>query len=424
MQAEGLSATSVSTVFFASLLVVSMICSPFLLSVSMWGFVAVALWHTASGQHAADRRRVAGWLMILAVSFRRFFRNTPLVLMALLFAVPAMSFFWSSDQHYWLERTRVRLPFFVMAWAFANLPALTRRQYSLVLYILVWALTLIALGVTINFALHFDTILKGLGEGRSIPVPRSHIRFSLITATGILAGAWLWVEGFYWKWRRERPVLAGAVIFLFLFIHILSVRSGIAGVYALVFFTIAWYGLQTRRWKTGLIAFVLAVFLPVAAINLIPSFRLKVDYTLWDWQQYRQNAGNHYSDSERWVSLLAGWQIWRENPLLGAGAGDVPAEVQRVVKQHYPDYMDAPKLPHNQFVYILAGTGLLGLTLSLVAFLTPLIMGQYRRFYLFSAFQMLVFMSFLVEYTIETAIGVSFYLFYTLWFMKMSAQKS
>ena len=106
--------------------------------------------------------------------------------------------------------------------------------------------------------------------------------------------------------------------------------------------------------------------------------------------------------------------------MFGVGAGDLPAEVQRVVEEQFPGYEDAPKLPHNQFLYILAGTGLFGLILSLAAFLAPLASRQYRRFYLFSAFQVLAFTSFLVEYTLETSMGAAFYLFYTLWFWKMS----
>jgi hypothetical protein len=32
---------------------------------------------------------------------------------------------------------------------------------------------------------------------------------------------------------------------------------------------------------------------------------------------------------------------------------------------------------------------------------------------------LLLFVSFLVEYTLETAIGVAFYLFFTLWLLQM-----
>jgi hypothetical protein len=47
--------------------------------------------------------------------------------------------------------------------------------------------------------------------------------------------------------------------------------------------------------------------------------------------------------------------------------------------------------------------------------MAPFLRTVTRRFYLFLTFQVIILVSFLVEYTIETAIGVAFYLFYTLW---------
>ncbi len=420
----GQNALQMFTIFFACLLVVGMMVSPFLLSISIWGLVAAAFWNQSLGHRAAALRRAGTWLKILVESFRNLFRRPPLALLLLLLLIPALSFFWSADHGYWLERTRVRIPFLVLPWAFANLPRLTQRQMQLVLYVLVWALAVICIGASVNFALHFNDIMVGIGRGQSIPVPRNHIRFSLILATGILAGGWLWMKGFYWRWRWERKALGAAVIFLFLFIHILSVRSGIMGLYAALLFSIARFVWRTRRWGIGLIALIIIGILPIVAVSAIPSFRMRVQYMIWDWQQYRQDVGNTYSDSERWISLHAGWQLWRENPVLGVGAGDLPAEVRRVVGERYPGYTEAPKLPHNQFLYILAGTGLFGLALSLTAFFAPVFVGRSRHFYLFAVFQILVFASFLVEYTIETAMGVAFYLFYTLFFMKMAEEET
>ena len=103
----------------------------------MWGFVAVAFWNVAAETGAGDLRRPAAWRMLLVRSFCNFFGQKPFALLALLLLVPALSFFWSTDEGYWLERTRVRLPFLVLPWAFANLPALSGRQLRLVLYVLV-----------------------------------------------------------------------------------------------------------------------------------------------------------------------------------------------------------------------------------------------------------------------------------------------
>lgn len=390
----------------------------------MWGLVGAALWHTADtlrqeGQLQDTNTVQASW-KVLRRSFQRFFRQPDAVALSLLLLVPSVSFFWSENLHFWLERVRVRIPFFVIPWVFANLPLLSKQQYRSVLYVLVGAVFFICIGVGIHFLLHMDDILARLGMGQPVPVPRNHIRFNLILATTILVGGWLWEQGYVWRYRWERKVLLTVVAFLFIFIHVLSVRSGMVTLYAALLFSIFRFVLRTRRWKVGLITLAVLLLTPIIAVQSIPSLQKKVAYMVWDWQQYQNNVGDNYSDSERWVSISAGIQLWRENPWIGVGTGDLPQEIQRVVNQRYPKYTSEPKLPHNQFIYILAGTGIIGLILSLAAFFWPIFMGKRRYFYLFATFQVIILISFLVEYTIETSIGVAYYLFYLHWFGSMA----
>jgi O-antigen ligase len=403
----------------ACLLVAAINLSPFVLALSMWGFVAAAYWQAVVVFQAANPG-VRPWLGAFRLSIRNFGKQPAMWGLALLLLAPAISFFWSTNTDWWLSQTRVRLPFLILPWAFANLPVLSGRQYKLVLYWLVWVMVVLCIGVGINLGLHYDQIVDDLNHGRPIPVPRSHIRFNLILATAILSGGWLVQQQFVWKRAWERKALIGAVIFLFLFIHVLSVRSGLAALYAALMFTAGWVVVHTGRWKLGIVALVLILMTPVIALKTIPSLQNRIDYMRYDWQRFRENAGGDYSDAQRWVSLQVGWMLWQEHPWIGTGAGDLPMEVQRMANDHFPNYSIEPKLPHNQFLFILSSTGLLGIALSLLGFLAPFLQRSARRFYLFFAIQVIIFVSFLVEYTLETAIGVAFYLFFTLWFMKMS----
>lgn len=406
------------------LLVVSMMLSPFLLSISMWGLVGTVLWHTAGTLREAGKMSgvsfIGGVGQVLACSFRRFFSQPAFLILSLLLLVPAASFFWSNNHEFWLERTRVRIPFFVLPWVFANFPGLSKYQYRSVLYLMFWTVFLICIGVGFNFALHSEEILANLGQGQPVPVPRNHIRFNLILATAILVGGWLWEQRYYARYAWERKVLMVAVILMFVFIHVLSVRSGIVTLYAALLFSVFRFVVRTRRWKAGLLTLLIIIITPVLAVLSIPSLQNRLAYMAWDWQQYQRNDGDDYSDSERWVSFSAGIQMWQENPWLGVGTGDLPMEVQRIVNQRFPKYTIEPKLPHNQFIYILAGTGLIGFLLSMLAFLWPIVTGGRRHFYLFAIFQIITLISFLVEYTIETSIGVAYYLFYLCWFWKMA----
>ncbi|MCC7505819.1 MAG: O-antigen ligase family protein [Saprospiraceae bacterium] len=412
------------TTFFAMLLVVSMTFSPFLLSMSMWGLVAMALWNATvlDRETSGNERRsiVAELLTGLRRSVLQLWRQPAYLFFTLLLLAPALSGLWSGDLSYWADRTRIRLPFLILPWVFVNLPALSARQFRLVLYVLVCTMAVLCIGVGINFILHSETILFGLSEGRPIPVPRHHIRFNLMLATAIIAGGWMWQQGSQGRMGWQRPLLLVLLGILFLFIHFLSVRSGLVALYAALMFSAARFIWRTRRWGVGAILMAVLLAIPLIAVNTVPSLKQRISYMKYDWEHYQSNEGESYSDSERWISLKTGWLMWKEHPVFGVGAGDLPRETARMVTEYFPKYLESPKLPHNQFLYILAGTGLFGLVLSLIAFYAPLLYDRYRRNYLFTTFQVMVFVSFLVEYTIETAMGVAWYLFYSLWFMKMS----
>jgi O-antigen ligase len=400
------------TIAAAMLLSVSMIFSPFLLSVGMWLIIVAALW---------EIKRVG---RSFGASIQKLVDHRAFLMITLLFWVFALSFFGSEDKGFWLARTRIRIPFLVLPWAFANLPVLGFRRYAALIYVFVLVLVLFTAGSLLNFALDPDTILSGLGEGQPVPVPRNHIRFSLMIVLAIVSGGWLVGKADYWSSRMERNWFAGALIFLFLAVHILSVRSALIALYAALGFSVFRFLFLTKNWKVGILALVLLVLAPVIALNTVGSLKQRVAYMLYDWQHFRSaEGGESYSDSERFISLDVGARIWLDNKVMGVGVGDLEQETQRYTSNFHPFYAETPKLPHNQFIYILAGTGLIGLMVSLLALLYPLTIATYRKFYLFIVFQVIVFVSFLVEYTLETSIGAAFYLFYMLWWMRMAEEK-
>jgi O-antigen ligase len=400
------------TIAAAMLLSVSMIFSPFLLSVGMWLIVVSALWET----------RKAG--RSFGASIQKLLDHRAFLMITLLFWVFALSFFGSEDKGFWLARTRIRIPFLVLPWAFANLPVLGFRRYATLIYMFVLVLCLFTAGSLLNFALDSNTILSGLGEGQPVPVPRHHIRFSLMIVLAVVSGGWLVGELGYWKSKMERNWFAFALVFLFLAVHILSVRSALIALYAALGFSVFRFLYLTKNWKIGFFALILLVSAPIIALNTVGSLKQRIAYMLYDWQHFRSaEGGESYSDSERFISLDVGVRIWLDNKITGVGIGDLVQETQRYTTTFHPFYAETPKLPHNQFIYILAATGIVGLLISLLALLYPLTLAVYRRFYIFIVFQVIVFVSFLVEYTLETSIGAAFYLFYMLWWMRMAEEQ-
>ncbi len=404
-------------VFSTVVVVVSMPWSPFLLSVGMWGMVIGTFWHRLLGARALEGNLSLYALLwrSLVRSFIELFRCWPLALLVLLLLIPLLSGLWSDDKSFWLERVRVRLPFLVLPWAFANMPPLRQRYYNSVVYALVWTMVVLGLGVCLNYLLHEEQILDGIEHGKPIPVPRHHIRFSLIVATAILGGGWLWGQRFIWRYKWERPLLGAAVLFLVGFLHFLAVRSGLAAFYAGIIFGAAHWAWSTRRWEVALAGLAGLLLVAGLAFWAFPSMQEKWSYVRYDWQQYQHEDGANYSDAERWVSLQVGWMLWKEHPWIGVGTGDLPQQMKQKVAEHFPEHLQTYKLPHNQFLYIMSSTGLLGLVGSLLAW-GGLLFSQKQRFWLFSVFQVMLLTSCMVEYTIETSAGVAWALFYSLWF--------
>ncbi len=395
--------------FLCVVLIAALIYSPFLLSASMIG---LAVLFTFSWQWDQP-----GWLRFnphFFDYFRRFFSSRVHLSVTLSFFIVLLSGYLTEDYTYWMERLRLKVPFLVLPIIFCGLPSFSRREYFGLLYFLVFALVMTCIGIGLNYLLNFEAINLLLKQGQPMPTPRNHIRFSLLLALGILAGAYLWQVGYYLKYQWERTALLVAVVFLFFFIHILSVRSGLAVLYLAILVLAVRYVYLTGRYWVALGAGGAMTIVPLIAYFTIPSFQSKVAYVKHEiWVQQNDVPDANYSDAGRLASLKIGMEIGNEHPLFGVGAGNLRQEVRYRYAEKYPK-VNEPKMPHNQFVSVYAGMGITGLLLFIFAFLYPLIHHHNYRDPLFLAFHVVVLGSFMAENTIENSIGVAFYLFFLL----------
>lgn len=398
-------------IFFYCLLIVALVYSPFLLSVSMFGLIGVGL--LATPEHASRRIILHPKLRL---TFQKFLRRPDYLAMTLFFFIVLIGGLGSEDLGYWWERIRLKAPFLVLPFIFLNLPSLKKRQYHSILYFLCLLLMITCIGVGANYLANFDEINEAIKRGKSIPTPRNHIRFSLMLAVAILSGGYLYWKKFFLKYKWEQKLILGGTIFLFLFIHILSVRSGLLVLYMAILATIVRYIYLTRRFLIGLGIAAFLIAIPIATYYTLPSFKGKIDYALWDFQEYRQGRGEHYSDAGRLLSLQIGWELGNRNPLIGVGAGDLRKEVKAIYATQYPN-INEPKMPHNQFMTVYAGTGIIGLIAFLGAMLLPLFYKKHYRNPLFLAINLVLFGSFLMENTIESSTGIGLYCFFILFLL-------
>ncbi len=400
----------IQALIFLLIWIVSMILSAeFLISVSMIALLVLALF-----QLKLDGPRVKiTFRDSLIEHLRYYFSNKVWLVISIPFLLVLVSGLWSSDMDYLLERLRIKLPFLILPFAFLSLPKLGKKEIYTIFYFLILIMFVASLWSLGQYLGNFELINEQIKQGIPFPTPSNHIRFALVLALSIIAGAALFYEKFHFQNPSERWLIGGITIFLFLFLHIISVRSGLASFYFSLFVLIIFFIIKTKRYLHGLLAIILLACIPLIAYKTVPSLKNKIDYALWDLQQYQQGLGKDYSDSERITSLEIGLSIAKEHPIVGIGAGDLKQRMYQIYANDYSGKF-SPRMPHSQYISILAGTGIIGLIIFIIAFFFPLFFQKHYQNPLFLALHAIIFVSFFMENTIENNFGISLYLLFLL----------
>ncbi|MEN0006853.1 MAG: O-antigen ligase family protein [Bacteroidota bacterium] len=392
----------------------SVVYSPFLLSVAM---IALAVLCFFEFEITRTSFKIWGNSKFFQ-SLGQYPQHPSFWIPSLVFFLVFFSFWDIVDTSYWWERVRIKVPFLALGMLFMVLPKLTEVEFKGLLYFLVFLMTVTSLAVGVNYFMNMAEINELMKQGHPMPTPRNHIRYSLMLALSVIAAFYLWQEKFVLKYQWERPALLGATIFLLVFIHFLSVRTGILSLYIAIFALAVRQAILWKKWwLIGLTALILSA-LPVVGYYTIPSFQTKINYMRWDLMQFREGKGEEYADSGRLSSLVVGWELLQEQPLLGVGAGNLRIAVQERYKERFPKF-EQVHMPHNQFLFIAVGSGMLGLGLFIFAILFPFFYQKNLQHPILLTFYSISLVAFMLEHTIENSIGVGFFCFFLFLFLNV-----
>lgn len=383
-------------VFFCGTWILGLFVSKFLLSLSMLGILLLALIRPQLGRELrAFAQQPAFWMLM---GF---------------FLLVALGGIHSEDHERWLSRLRVALPFLILPFAFGRLPRLSRSAYLSVYALLVVA----ALGAGLaSFGFYlwdYQAIQESLSHSKAIPtLSGDHIRTSLLLAFAALMAYYLYQENFQWRWRWEPKAYLLLAMVLAIFVHILAVRSGLLALYAGIGISILRFILIRKRYLLGTFLFLSLLSAPMIAYYAVPSFQAKIDLTAYNYELYLQDSIGEFSDTQRMVSYEMGLKVGHQQPWVGVGLGDVQAEQERMYAEYYPQ--QKVLLPHNLFLTLYAGSGLLGLLGFLWIFFFPLFYRKNYQHYPLLISSTVLLSSFISENTLLIAIGTAFYLLFTL----------
>ena len=166
----------------------------------------------------------------------------------------------------------------------------------------------------------------------------------------------------------------------------------------------------------GLLMAAVMLLLPVVAYVSMPSLRNRVQYVLYDFNNYSKGSfipGS--SDGARVLSLRAGWYIFTNNPLSGVGFGDMRPAVEEWHQKFNPQSFSYDKfLPLNEWLLYGSGAGLLGiicLTAGLVIVLFPL----WKKSIFGKLVVTVLLIPLITDDTIESQFGVVIFIFVIMW---------
>ncbi len=382
--------------------------SPFLISLSillLFLSAHIQLYRTGHGTWSLRLRPELGKKYIA------FLRNPVFSILILVFLSTFASALISDIQGHTWGKVQLRLPYLLLPPVFFLMPRMEDRYWRGFVYGLTVIATACALGVLLNYMLDYERITASIGRGKSIPAPSNHIRFSLLTAISVLFGFGALLTGIFSLRARSGRLIAVCLVFLFVFLHVYSVRSGLLALY-LGLLTLSIVMTVTRRqYRWTLATLASLILLPMIAYWTIPSFRTKISYMMHDLGTYTQDDVGFYSDGDRIRSILMGWEVFKKNPWWGSDVGDLGYDIALEYRQNFDT--DIPvKIPHNQFVFILASMGLFGAIFIFPALIYPYFArGNWKDMYI-AVHGMVFLTSCIVEPTIEGTSGITFHLLF------------
>ncbi|MBL7723356.1 MAG: O-antigen ligase family protein [Chitinophagaceae bacterium] len=398
-----------NTIIFILIIIMmtALFVSRSLLSVSMMVFILVSFSHSG-----------------LKKQLRTFLQIPLLWGMSLLLIIPLLSGLWCDDKQQWLDIIRIKLPLLFLPLAFAGPIVITKKQGELLAYIFIALITTGTLWCMYHYLQHANEVNEGYLKAKSIltPLENDRVRFSWLLSVAILLAGWLAIK----KQKEKKTISVVLMIvtgWLVVFLHILAVRTGLVSLYLILLVSAIWLIIKKINWRYSISLLVLLIVLPLIAYFFIPTFQNRLKYINYDFEYFKKA---HYlpggNDAIRVISVRAGWEITKDNPVAGAGFGDILAEAKKWYELNYPQMTEEDKIyPGSEWMMHGAGSGIPGLLIFTIVMFIPFFV-QVKEKLLWYLMNGTSAFSFLFDIGLEVQFGVFAWSFIVLWWWKWLKQ--
>lgn len=343
---------------------------------------------------------------------RKFFSEPGLWLLVLFFPLHLIASLWTEDKTALAEDLRIKMPLLFVPWALAVTGPWSRRELSAFFALLVLTVFVVGTGTVSLYFMNYAEVNHQIAIAKPVAtfLGTNHIYFSIALFISVFAAAWLFLRGepLFFKW--EKYLFGVMALLMTVYLHIITTRTGIVAFYGGLMATVIYYLISSRRWITGLALLLLIGLAPVMAYYTVPSLRHRIDVTLTDLEAIRFHIDpNDYSLATRVEAWRTALHVWQRAPWLGVGIADMQAEmaIQYDLDQTELEHRNR-EMPHNQFLEVLAGLGLIGFIPFVMSWLAPMLVSAVRnRDWLLPALWAGLTLALNVESVMERQIGVA-----------------
>jgi len=377
----------------------SLFVSRFALSITMILFISATLFHRN-----------------IFLQVRQFIQSPFLLSISLLFFIPFASGLWSSNTNEWLDIIRIKLPLLFLPIAFAGSWQLNERQWEWVGY---FFLFLLCVGICYSLFYYLqnaNALNAGYLKAKTIltPLDNDHVRFSWMIAAGFLLCLF-----FLQDHKKNRILFASLALWLAIYLHVLVARTGLFSLYIILFFFLLRFLFQKGKKFTALISAIVLIIIPLLSWFALPTFQNRIKYFIYDFRYVKDEVYlPGANDGNRFISIKAGWNILKDNPL-GIGAGDIRRASLQWYDANIPGMLPTDKIyPNSEWIIYGLTAGWIGLILFTVIMFVPFFIKNIQHRFFWSLLNIITAFSFLFDVGLKVQYGVFIYAFVVLWWWK------
>lgn len=355
------------------------------------------------------------WQLWEAGSLRAFRINRFAWLLAGIFALTLISYFYTENLDQWSRDVKGKLLFCAIPLSLGGMLGFSARQYRGIWYGFILSQSIVA-GISLfRYWQNFEIVNEAISKNANIDIigNMSHIYFGLLLAVSVMLGLYLWLNfrPIWGKW--ERTVILIISLLNIVFLHILTSRTGLLTFYAGLFSFGGWLSWRKRRIWPILVLLTIMVAAPLLSYRFIPSFKTRVDVTFWDIQQFQPGSqiAADYSLSSRIFAWQTAWEIFLDQPLRGTGIADIEDEMRAKAPEQIP--MDKRlSNPHNQYLENAAAFGWLGIIWSLAIIFMAIKIPGFGKNWLAIVFLTMCTTGMVFESLLERQVGICLFCFF------------